>query len=308
MKTILFISISFFIFSVSCSKKDRSVLSTTEGVINIYVDKSISDIILQEEEVFERHYPKAQIQLFFLGEKDIFPLFLKDSIQVIIGCRSLNTDEKTYLHQNQQTHPREFPFANSAIAFISSINSPDSILTYEEIISIFDGSSKTAKNFNTLLIEDKESGIGAELIKRAQGKPAGPDVFASSSKQDIFTRLTNNTKILAAIEWSSWSDSDRSDLIDTFNQLKIIRVSKPIDSTQIGFLSPYQYYLNEGGYPFTRELSLITRTGQTDLSVGFASFIAGEIGQKIILKAGLFPKFQSDRWIEIIDSDFKVIK
>ena len=43
--------------------------------------------------------------------------------------------------------------------------------------------------------------------------------------------------------------------------------------------------------------------------IGFASFITGEIGQKIILKAGLLPKYQSERIIELSPiQDIKVIR
>jgi hypothetical protein len=45
------------------------------------------------------------------------------------------------------------------------------------------------------------------------------------------------------------------------------------------------------------------------VGIGFASFIAGEIGQKIILKAGLLPRYQSERVLEIGPvEDIKVVK
>ena len=62
---------------------------------------------------------------------------------------------------------------------------------------------------------------------------------------------------------------------------------RPKDSVQYGFLHPYQYNLQDRRYPYTRDIYYISRSGKSDLGLGFASFIAGEIGQKIILKAGL---------------------
>jgi phosphate transport system substrate-binding protein len=56
-------------------------------------------------------------------------------------------------------------------------------------------------------------------------------------------------------------------------------------------------------------LYFISKTGREDVGIGFASFICGEIGQKIILKAGLLPKFQSERNIELnYTNDIKVVK
>ena len=86
-------------------------------------------------------------------------------------------------------------------------------------------------------------------------------------------------------------------------------VTRPADSTQMGFVQPYQYNLQDRKYPFTRDLYFISKTGREDAGIGFASFICGEIGQKIILKAGLLPKFQSERTIELnYTNDIKVVK
>jgi len=275
--------------------------------MTVYVDRSISDLVTQLKLIFERNYPNAFIDLQFLSEKDLFKNFMKDSIGIMIGYHKLSIAEKDFLFKNQQNEPREFPIGVSAIAFISSEKSKDSILVYEQLINFIRGESSELSTFKTLLVEDKESGIGAELLRKANAENPPNTIFALETKSKILEQLNLDPNALAAVDWTEWSDSDRMDLIDTMSKIKVMMVSRPKDSIQLGYLSPYQYHLAEGYYPFTREISVISRTGKTDVGMGFASFIAADIGQKIILKAGLLPKFQSDRWIEMIQTkDIKV--
>ena len=54
-------------------------------------------------------------------------------------------------------------------------------------------------------------------------------------------------------------------------------------------------------YPLTRSLYVINCEGGTGLGTGFASFIAGERGQRIVLKSGLLPDSIPSREINIVN-------
>ena len=55
------------------------------------------------------------------------------------------------------------------------------------------------------------------------------------------------------------------------------------------YFAPSQNNIAEGTYPLARDLFIINCQGSSGLGMGFASFVAGEIGQRIILKSGLLP-------------------
>ena len=55
------------------------------------------------------------------------------------------------------------------------------------------------------------------------------------------------------------------------------------------YFSPTQNNIAEGTYPLARDLYIINGQGYSGLGMGFASFVAGDIGQRIILKSGLMP-------------------
>jgi phosphate transport system substrate-binding protein len=78
-------------------------------------------------------------------------------------------------------------------------------------------------------------------------------------------------------------------------KVKIISVQQPDGSYQ----KPTQSNLKIGNYALIRELYLINCQGRSGLGTGFASFLAGELGQRIILKSGLAPDSLPSRQINI---------
>jgi phosphate transport system substrate-binding protein len=234
----------------------------------------------------------------------MFRQFSADSIDAIMTTRALTQEELDYF-LTQNVHPRQYNFARGAIAFVTNKNHADTVYTYETILSMF-GSPESGKVF---IIENAKSGI-SNVILELIDKTALPEHFyALNSKKEVMDYVLSHDNAIGIVDWSDLSDSDSAytkKLLDTIN---LIGISRPIDSIQHGFVKPYQYNLQDDIYPFTRELYFMSKTGLTDVGTGFASFISGEIGQKIILKAGLLPKFQSERILEIRNtSDIKVVK
>ena len=99
-------------------------------------------------------------------------------------------------------------------------------------------------------------------------------------------------------------------------------ISNPDDSTQLNFdetirvmsvgiedelstdntYKPYPAYLNNGYYPLTRDVFAILTDLRGTLPAGFVKFIAGDAGQRIILKAGLVPATRPTREIYLKDN------
>jgi phosphate transport system substrate-binding protein len=73
---------------------------------------------------------------------------------------------------------------------------------------------------------------------------------------------------------------------------------KGIDGKE--FYAPSQNNLAEEKYPLVRDLYVINCQGYSGLGMGFASFVAGDIGQRIVLKSGLLPVKIPTRKLNII--------
>ncbi len=304
LKICIHISCSLLFFQIACVKKAEEMTGPTMGSLDIIADESIKDIVQQEEDIFERTYPYAKLNISYLAEYDMFHKLLADSIDAIMTTRPLTGEEIDHFKQ-LTIYPVQTAFARGAIAFMVNKNQADTTYTYEEMMSMFRAPSKD----KVFIIENAKSGISNVILKLID-KPALPDHFyALNSKKEVLDYLAKHDNAIGIVDWSDLSDSDNSLTREILSSVHLLGISRPADSIQHGFVYPYQYNLQDDIYPFTREFYFISKTGMTDVGTGFASFISGEIGQKIILKAGLLPKFQSERVMEIRHtSDIKVIK
>ena len=299
-----YIFLLLFFTTIACVKKAEDIEGPTMGSLHILADESIKDIVEQEEEIFERFYPYAHLDISYTSERDMFMKLLEDSVDMIITTRMLTTEETSYLSKRQSV-PRHFPFATSAIAFIANKQATDTVYTYENMKSIL-ADSASGKVF---VIENVKSGITEEVLHLVN-KPVLPGHFyALASNKEVLAYVQAHENAIGIIEYAAIGDTDSAFTREVLKQVNLVAVTRPQDSIQYGFLKPFQYNLQDGKYPFTRKLYVINNTGKSDVGIGFASFICGEIGQKIVLKAGLLPIYQTERNLEFKNSgDIKVIK
>ena len=141
----------FLLFSTSmaCVKKAEDIEGPTMGSLRILADESIKDIVEQEEEIFERFYPYARLDITYTNERDMFAQLLVDSIDLIMSTRKLNAEETSYLSR-RQSEPRHFAYATSAIAFIANRNAADTAYTYEEMVSMLGDSASGRRDWISL--------------------------------------------------------------------------------------------------------------------------------------------------------------
>jgi len=93
------------------------------------------------------------------------------------------------------------------------------------------------------------------------------------------------------------------------NKVKIAEIAPPDSSEGTGsYYKPYQAYIATHYYPLWRTVYIISREARTGLGTGFASFVAGEKGQKIILRSGLVPASMPVRLVELKNQNFHITK
>ncbi len=289
---------------LACVKKPEKMVGPTIGSLDIVSDVNMKYIVEQEENIFERTYKYATLNITYTSEYDMIQKFMSDSVKAIMATRALTQEELDFFDKKQM-HPRQYAFATGALAFISNKNPTDSTFSYEEIVNMW----KDGTQGKLFVIEDAKSGITQEVLRLADATKLPEHFYALASKQEVIDYVITHDNAIGIVDWSDISDSDNQIGKEMLNKIMLLGISRPLDSIQHGFLKPYQYNLQDRLYPFTRDLYFITNTGKNDVGTGFAFFISGEIGQKIVLKTGLLPKFQSERVLELTSSpDIKVIK
>lgn len=278
------------LFIISCRNNEtKETNAATLGQAEIWCDENLKSIISQQEEVFEFSYKYSDLKINYVSENIVKEKFLAGDANVIISSIVMDSNLIKKLN-TQNIHPRQFPFGKSAIAFITQKGN-DLNLSYESLIDKLSG-----KNTDFIFaIEGKESGIANDILGYLKQTSLGSNVYALESKEAILNWLKKNKNGIGIIDWSEVSDSDDPLAQAYLNAVSLIGISS--DASKGEFIKPYQYGLN-GLYPFNRQLTFIRKYGLTDVTLGFASFICSERGQKIMLKAGLLPEYQYERWIE----------
>ena len=280
-KLVLLISIA--LFSCRNSPKEQSY---TSGSANILVDESFAPIIEDQAYVFENTYPKAKLNLVYKPENELIRLFLNDSIRVAVLSRVL-TKEEAKFYESRKIKIRATRFAVDGIALITYQASLDSTTTVSAVLNALQGKSSKIKN----LIFDNPNSSTVRYFKEMAGVKVLPTkgVYALKSNADVINYVYDNPGAVGVVG-VNWMLQPDTSLARIVSKIKVLGVKNlPNKPGSDAYYKPSQNDIALGLYPFTRSLYIINCQGGPGLGAGFASFLAGDRGQRIILKSGLLP-------------------
>lgn len=270
----------------------------TSGTINISVDESFQPIIESEISTFEGIYKYAHINAAYKPEGQVIRDLLNDSTKIAILSRELTAEEKA-VFDKQNRVPRYTKIAIDAVALITNKENPDSLLTMEDLRKIFNGEVKTWQDLgektslgDITIVFDNNNSSTARYVKDSliTGNALPPNTFASNSHEALIDYVEQNKNALGVIGVNWVSDFDDSTVVGFLNRIKVVGISKnPTPVTTEDYYQPYQAYIAQEVYPLRRFLYIISTEGRTGLGTGFASYVASDKGQRLILKSGLVP-------------------
>lgn len=296
MNRIIIYVLTIVLFA-SCQGNKTEVQSYTNGKENILVDESLLPIIEDQTYVFESTYADAKLNLIAKSENELINLFLEDSAQVAILSRQLTASEAKHF-ENKNIKIRVNRFAVDGIALITHNSIKDSTTTVADIIKVLKGDNSV---IGSLVFDNANSSTVRYFKELASVKelPA-KGVYALKSNSEVIKYVHDNPGSIGVVG-VNWMVQPPVDLEDQVSKLKILGV-KNLDGKpgSDGYYKPDQNDIALELYPLTRSLYIINCEGGAGLGTGFASFIAGERGQRIVLKSGLLPDSIPSRQINII--------
>lgn len=283
---------------VACQNKTTETQTYTSGEEQILVDESFAPIIEDQEYLFESTYPNAKLDLVLKSEIELLNLFLSDSIQVAVLSRLLKEDERKYF-ESKNIKIRVNRFAIDGIALISHNSSKYTNVEVGEIVKILKGEPSSIGS----LVFDNANSSTVRYFKELAGidKLPSSGIYALKSNADVIKYVNDNPSSIGVVG-VNWMVQPPVDLETIVQDLKILGV-KNIDGREgdDAYYKPNQNDIALGKYPLTRSLYIINCEGGAGLGTGFASFIAGERGQRIVLKSGLLPDSIPSREINVIN-------
>lgn len=298
---------SCFLVLVSCnnnSRKEEPTDTPTSGEVNIVVDESFQKLFDTQIYTFESIYTNAKIHVKYLPESDALLRLMNDSCKVVVMCRDLSKEERKTFESNN-LFPISTKIAEDAIALLVHPENPDTFLTVERVRSILSGDDTLWSQLNNKstmgkikVVFDNPGSANARYLQDSvlQGKPFSKNVFAVRSNPDVIDYVSKNKNALGILSVNRISDMDDPKVQTFLEKIKVVAVAKNENSSRY---KPYQAYIKTKDYPFTRSVYMINRQTRAGLGMGFVSFVAGDKGQLMILKAGLVPSIAPVRMVNI---------
>lgn len=271
-------------FVISC--QNSSTQTYTSGSTKILVDETFAPIIDDEIYVFQNTYIQAKIDPVYVPENQLLNSFLNDSIRVAVMSRELRPEEeKNFLAQNIKI--RSTKFATDGIAIITHQSSTDSVIDLAAILGLLQGKKNKLKS----LVFDNPNSSTVRYLRDLAGIKLLPKegVYALKSNSEVITYVHNNPGTIGVIglNWLEQPDEDMEQYVAKLRVLGVKNLKGKPGSDK--YYKPHQTNLALGVYPLMRNLYIINCQGGSGLGSGLASFLAGEQGQRIILKSGLLP-------------------
>lgn len=306
IKFVLLLCLTLIFVCCDNNTSSRKVEKDTpiSGFIKIAADESLAPIVNAELEVFLATYLQAHIQPIYRGESDVIKHLIADSVRCIVLARPLSKEERDFLTQKTLV-PKETKIATDAIAFLVHKENPDSELTNIQIQAIMSGKITKWKEINpktfldsiTVVFDNPNSSTARYVQERFNDKkPLPKHFFALSTNEEVMQYIQTHKSAIGVIGVNWISDIDDKQVQKFRKNFHVVGVISDANKTAY---QPYQSYIADGNYPYTRDIYFISTEPHRGLATGLGAFIASHRGQKIIQKAGLVPATMPVRIVEI---------
>jgi len=279
---ILFFASLLFVMCNQKEQKKTSKETILKGSATIFVDETLAPIIEDQVAVFESKYD-AKIKLVSKSESETVNSLFKEKSAIAILTRNLTPQENIIFEQKKIT-PKITKFAMDAIAFISNKSNNDTLIDLKDVVAFMQGKPSPAIKG---LVFDNPNSSTLHYINSLAGIQSIPEkgVYSFKTNEEVIKFVAQNNGMVGVlgVNWLFQPMPEMQKYVDKVNVLSVKGLSEP------NYYAPTQNNIAEGKYSLARDLYVVNGQGYSGLGMGFASFVAGDIGQRIILKSGLVP-------------------
>lgn len=300
MKNRLILMLSVLVIGLqACKEKTKTEApeeTVTAGTAKFAVDESFQPIVDEEAYVFTHLYPKAKPEFLYRDENSVLRLLLNDSVRFAILSRELNAAE-TKILTDRTLPPVTHRFAVDAITLIVNQASTDTLTSVAEIKKMLNGQTKTG----TDIVFDNANSSLVRYLKEFSGNKEFKlkNIYSVKTNKEVIRYISQHPQAIG-ITGFSWLNDPDADYADAVKKVKIVAVKDESSKDAPNqYFKPSQTTLALKQYPLIRGLYVINSTGKMGLGSGFAYFVLGERGQRIILRSGLLPDSIPERQINI---------
>lgn len=305
----LFVTCSGLIACSSGPAKQEYTDTPTSGDILIVVDESYQPLIQVQLDTFMKIYKYARIRAKYLPETEVFnELITNDSVRLAIVARPLDSAETSYF-DGRKIIPRVTRAAIDAVALVMNKSNTDTTLKLSALDAIFCGRVRTWKQIHPgsvsdsiRVVFDKSGSSNTRYLQETfrVKHPLPSNWFAVQSNAEVIEYVSNNPGALGVVSVNWISDRDDSSVNAFLKKVTVVEIaSADTSGANVEYYKPYQAYIALKQYPLTRDVLMISREGRNGLGTGFASFVAGDLGQRLVRLMGMLPATMPVRIVKI---------
>lgn len=193
---------------------------------------------------------------------------------------------------------------------ITHLGNPDSLISVKDIRRILTGDAKQWKDIDPasrlgdigLVFDNKNSStVRFAVDSICKGAPLSGRVKALKTNREVIDYVARTPDAIGIIGVNWLSDRNDSTGLSFSKEVRLMSVSAADKAMPDNSYKPYQAYLYYGDYPLARSIYALLNDPRSALPWGFASFLASDRGQRIILKSGLVPATQPVRVVNVKD-------
>jgi phosphate transport system substrate-binding protein len=282
---LLLFGLTCMLIFFSCNKTNQTKEieeSILKGSATVFVDETLVPIIDDQVAIFESKYD-AKITTVAKSESELLLAFFKEKSGIAVLSRSLTEQEAKVFKQNK-INPKTTKFATDAIAIIANKGTKDTLIEIATLVDYLKGEQSSSIKG---LVFDNPNSSTVRYLQQLAGISSLPNkgIYSFKTNNDVIKFVAENDGMLGVVGLN-WLTQPMPAMQEFVNRVISLSV-KGINSTN--FYAPSQNNIAEIKYPLARDLYIINAQGYSGLGMGFSSFIAGDIGQRIVLKSGLLP-------------------
>ncbi|WP_231962902.1 PstS family phosphate ABC transporter substrate-binding protein [Aquirufa nivalisilvae] len=285
------------IFSCNKSKESKFSDGPAQGEISVAVDESFQPLLIAEKTAFENNYHFAKINFDFHAENEAVADLLNEKVRAVVVTRDLTEKEKEIFTREKVTY-RSYNFAADGLALLVHPQNVDTLISLPALKSLLTGEKITWESLGAkgargevALVVDKANSSNIKFLVDKFGLDTNKPlpIFAAGSNKAVIEYVKSHPNALGIIG-SNWiSDGDNPTSLGFIRSVHVMSVSEKSSSTAGDFYQPFGYNLALKKYPLRRDVKIILKESHMGLGTGFVNYVCGDMGQLIVLKAGLIP-------------------
>lgn len=290
---------------ISCEEKKLLTDTTTSGRITVVADENYKPLLDSEVMVFENQYPNAKINMIYKPSSEVVKAMDNDSVRMIITGGPVDSAYYHSFYKKRDYWPKNAFIAKDAVAIIANNNRQGLKMTKDELAKVCRGEitdysqlSHGGQSGKIILVFDHVASSTVEYIQDSllDGNSLTSQAFAQRNNLEVMTYVQNNKNALGVIG-VNWI-SDNQDVENLAFSKFIFPVEMRDAEVSQYYYPPHPGYVASHLYPMRRLMRATLKENGLGLGRGFLNFMTGEIGQRIVLKAGLVPATVSTRVVE----------